>query len=117
MKAVMRLAAIQSEAIQRPLFWRDIKTMRTHPESLKSKTGCRCVKSFPYPSINQLDGFAFQGFYSEAASPNRRSSQQYLNTPHLTGLRRGLAGNYRKKSFAFSKKLLCIGLLSSPQEA
>src|SRR5262245_21942891 len=38
MKAVMRLAALQRQTIQRPLFWGDIKTMRTHPESLKSKT-------------------------------------------------------------------------------
>src|SRR6516164_6533340 len=37
MKAVMRLAAIQSETIQRPLFWRDIKTMRTHPRKLSEK--------------------------------------------------------------------------------
>src|ERR1700739_2610253 len=59
----------------------------------------------------------FKDSISEAASPNRRCSQQYLDTPHLAALRRGLARNYRKKSFAFSKKLLCIGLLSSPQEA
>jgi hypothetical protein len=53
-------------------------------ESLKSKTVADSVKFF-------LGGFAFQGFYSEAASPNRRCSRRDRDTLHLADLRRGLA--------------------------
>jgi len=45
-----------------------------------------------------IGGFAFQGFYSEAASPRRRCSQPDFDTPNLAGLRRGLARDYSSKA-------------------
>ena len=38
-----------------------------------------------------ISGFAFQGFYSEAALPSRRCSQPTMLSLDLAGLRGGLA--------------------------
>jgi hypothetical protein len=46
---------------------------------------------FPFPCIDDQMGLAFQGFYSEAAAPNRCRSRAALLPLHLDGLRRGLA--------------------------
>jgi hypothetical protein len=72
-------------------------------ESLKSKTGCSEVFSSGH--------FGFLGFYSEAASPNRRCSLRDLDILHLFGLKRGLASiaciPVRAARFALGKRNLC----------
>ena len=58
-------------------------------ESLEKQNRSQMNQVFSVSSHSSTGGFAFQGFYSEAPSPNRRSRSDLTPLP-LAGLRRGL---------------------------